>query len=150
MADTNKILGMITECKICGSDRIENKELGLCASCSSRQRKFERDSKKLESKTQKKAAYKIPKISEKLKTALVDYKKLRIEHLKKHPDCQAKLIGCQNDRKTNQLHHLAKRGSNLNNTDFFMTVCIPCHSTIETKLSAATRREKGLLITPKP
>ena len=141
---------MVTECKICGSDRIENKELGLCASCSSRHRKFERDSKKLEVKTQKKAAYKIPKISEGLKTAMVDYVKAKREHLKEHPDCQIKLIGCQNHRPTNTCHHCAKRGKNLSNKEYFKTACIYCHDQVERVMSAKERREKGLLITPKP
>lgn len=92
----------------------------------------------------------MPKISEKLKGALIEYAHKKAEHLKKHPDCQAKLLGCQNDRKTNQLHHGAKRGENLNKEEFFITVCVHCHSVIETKLSASERREKGLLITPKP
>ena len=141
---------MITECKVCGNPKIENKELGLCASCSARNRKFERDSKNLEVKNQKKATYKIPKVSEKLKAALIDYKKLRLEHLKEHPDCQVKLIGCQNHRPTNTVHHCAKRGKNLSKKEYFKTACTYCHDQTEFVLSAKTRREKGLLVTPKP
>lgn len=133
-------------CKICGNPKIETND--MCASCNARQRKFERDSKRFGEKQQKKLTYKIPKISDKLKAELVTYAKRRKEHLQKHPDCQAKLVGCNNDRKTNQLHHLAKRGNNLNKSEYFMTVCVNCHSAIETKLSAQERREKGLLITP--
>lgn len=140
---------MVTECKICGNPKIENKELSLCASCSARQRKFERDSKRLEVKNQKNATYKIPKISEKLKVALVDYKKAKDEHLKEHPDCQIKLIGCQNDRRTNTIHHCAKRGKNLNFKEYFKTGCLYCHNQVERVMGSKERREKGLLITPK-
>jgi|SRR6478609_2142719 len=135
-------------CKICGNEKIEAND--MCASCNARQRKFERDSKKLEAKNQKKATYKIPKISEGLKTAMIDYVKAKREHLKEHPDCQIKLVGCQNDRKTNTIHHVAKRGKNLAKKEWFKTACIYCHDIVETKLSAAERREKGLLVTPKP
>lgn len=138
---------MINECKICGNPKIEAND--MCASCNARQRKFERDSIKLEIKNQKKTAYKIPKISEKLKTALVEFAQKKIAHLKKHPDCQIKLVGCQNNRATNTVHHAAKRGVNLNKKEWFLTACEYCHHIVETKLSASERREKGLLITPK-
>lgn len=141
---------MVTECKVCGNSKVENQTLELCASCSSRNRKFERGSKKLDSKNQKKAAYKIPKISEGLKAAMIDYVKAKREHLKEHPDCQIKLIGCQNNRPTNTVHHCAKRGKNLSKKEYFKTACQWCHDHTEFVLSAKTRREKGLLITPQP
>lgn len=138
---------MVTDgCDICGNKAIEAN--GKCGTCNARLRKFERDSKKLAQKNQKKASYKIPKISEPLKAAMVDYRKAKQEHLAAHPDCQIKLIGCQNDRRTNTVHHCAKRGKNLSKKEWFKTACTYCHDQTEFVLSAEIRREKGLLITP--
>ena len=138
---------MANGCNICGNKATEAN--GNCGSCNARIRKFERQSKSLNEKTRKKWLYKIPKISDKLKAELVTYARKKKEHLEKHPDCQIKLVGCQNDRKTNSVHHPAKRGKNLNREEFFQTACIYCHDQVERVMSAKERREKGLLITPK-
>lgn len=88
----------------------------------------------------------IRQVSVKMAKELVIFEAKKAEHLKKHPDCQIKLVGCMNDRRTNTVHHAAKRGKNLNNEETFLTGCLYCHDQVETKLSAGERREKGLLL----
>lgn len=87
----------------------------------------------------------IPKVTPKMARALKTLSVKKAEHLKKHPDCQIRLIGCTNQNKT--VHHSAKRGKNLLNEETFLTACEFCHDQIEFKLSAKERREKGFLRT---
>lgn len=123
-------------CLRCGNKVVEYD--GLCASCRSDDRKAER----VAAKPVK--VYHMPKVSPKRKEENKTYAVLSAEHLKEHPDCQIKLIGCTN--KGNVVHHAAKRGKNLNVKKYFRTACTFCHSEIEFKLSAKERREKGFLI----
>lgn len=111
----------------------------FCASHNHAMRKAKKDASKV------KVVTPIRKVSEKQAKELQVYEVLRAEHLKDHPDCQIKLIGCKNDRKTNTVHHCAKRGANLNKKEFFKTACLWCHDYVEFVMSAKERREKGLL-----
>lgn len=121
---------------------VENKDTGLCASCSAAIRKAERQAGK-----EKKPIRKIKPVSDSMRQKLKEYKPAKEQHLKEHPDCQVRLIGCQNNRETNSVHHAAKRGKNLANKETFLTACEHCHHQIEFVLSAAERRERGYLRT---
>lgn len=125
-------------CVRCGNKIVENRETGLCASCSLDDRKSER----AEAKPVK--VYQMPRMSPKRKEDNKTYAVLSAEHLKEHPDCQIKLVGCTN--QGNVVHHTAKRGKNLNVKRYFKTACVYCHNFIETRMSAHERREKGYLI----
>lgn len=109
----------------------------FCASHNLMFRKSKRDAKKI------KVVTPVRKVSGKMAKELAVYEIKKAAHLKKFPNCQAKLIGCVN--KNNTVHHIAKRGKNLNNEDTFLTVCTECHDQIEFKMSAKERREKHLL-----
>lgn len=126
----------------CGNP-IENKDTGLCASCNHAQRDAAKKANKV------KVFKPIRKVSKKMAKDLRKYGLKKAAHLAKHPDCQVRLVGCQNNLKTNTVHHAAKRGKNLNNEETFLTACEYCHDQIEFVLSAKERREKGLLITTK-
>ena len=76
----------------------------------------------------KKVSKPIPQISKKRLSELAIYRPLRDKYLAEHPICEVK--GC--GRKTDDLHHKAKRGSNLSNVDTFMAVCRTCHIWIHT------------------
>ena len=116
---------------------VENRDTGLCATCS----KAGRTPVKV-----KKAPRPIHKVSKKMADQLKEYTMAKAEHLKEHPDCQARLKEiCRNDRRSNTIHHTAKRGKNLTNKATFLTVCVPCHDHIETVLSAKERRDLGYL-----
>lgn len=122
-----------------GCDNYCEGNTDYCGSHNHQMRKEHREA----SKPQKQ--YTIPKVSPKMKRELKTYSVKRVEHLRKHPDCQIRLVGCQNNRETNQVHHSAKRSKNLNNEETFLTACIECHKILETKMSAQERREKGYL-----
>ena len=124
-------------CKECGNPVIENRDTMLCASCASYRRKAER----LAAKEKKIAP--IRKVSVKQGKALKTYAQLRDEYMKMHPMCQARLVGCT--YKATEIHHQAKRGEHLNDSDSFLAVCHACHHRIETVMSAAERRERGFL-----
>lgn len=77
---------------------------------------------------------------------LQDYSVQRRQYLAGHTECEARVApDCDGD--SCEIHHSAKRGSNLLNIETFVAVCRPCHVFIETKMSAEERRERGLLIT---
>jgi hypothetical protein len=109
---------------------------GYCPRHNRENRKAETDALKVKKK------YVIPKTSPKMKQELKTYSVLRKEYLKKHPECQLKLIGCVSE--ATDIHHLDKRGKNLNNTDTWLSACRPCHSTLHDKLSAKEARDLGL------
>lgn len=129
---------MMGDCIRCGVEPIENKDTGLGANCAAMDRKAERAAAKPVK------VYHMPKMSPKRKEENKTYAVLSAEHLKEHPDCQIKLVGCTN--KGNVVHHTAKRGKNLNVKKYFRTACEHCHRIIETVMSAQARREKGYLI----
>lgn len=135
-------------CNVCGSDRIENKALMLCASCAHAQRKSDRIDKNNALKAKPKSLkpqYKvIKKISEKRKEVLKDYTSLRKQYLIKHPTCQAKLIDCKGF--SNQIHHCSTSHLDHNNVFTWLAVCESCHHAIETVMSSKDRRLMGFLI----
>lgn len=67
----------------------------------------------------------IKKISTKQKQKLNIYFKLSRQFKLDNPECQAKLKGCT--FATDDVHHMAKRGKNLNNVDTWMALCRNCH-----------------------
>ena len=48
------------------------------------------------------------------------------------------------DNPATDIHHKARRGKNLNNTETWMAVCRPCHMKIETHGKWA--REQGYIL----
>ncbi len=127
-------------CKECGNNPIENRDTGLCASCGAAARKMARIGARVAKRL---TAPPIPKLSQKMATDLRTYNQKRIEHLKRYPHCQIRLLGCTHIGTS--VHHSAKRGKNLNNEETFMTACHHCHVKIETVMSAAERRGRGFL-----
>jgi hypothetical protein len=124
-------------CKVEGCDNYCEGRTDQCASHNAMDRKLAKVAMK------EKKVYLIPKVSNKMAVDLRLYYKKREAHLKKHPSCQIKLIGCTG--KATTVHHSAKRGKNLTNEETFMSGCGHCHHLVETKLSAKERREKGFL-----
>lgn len=120
----------------CGNP-VENKDTGLCASCSSQQRKAEREAKKPVKK------YVIPKRSDKKKKEDSEYTKLRKEFLKEYPLCQCSLKGPCN-QKSETIHHTSISAKNYLNTETWLAVSLDHHIIIE-NLGAEFRRLKGLL-----
>lgn len=118
----------------------ENRDTGLCASCSHDLRKEEKQSKKI-------TVLKTPnKVSAKRAKELQVYNRLQKEQLDEHPECQLKILGvCTGKATTN--HHSAKRGKNYLNKETFLSACMPCHDYVEFVLSAQERRELGFLKT---
>lgn len=81
----------------------------------------------------------VKKISDKQKKRNLEYLKVRIDYLNLHRNCQ--VCGAP----ATDLHHKASRlGDKLTDTDYFMAVCRPCHTKIETNREWAY--EKGYLI----
>lgn len=79
-------------------------------------------------------------MSEKLKARSIEYSRVRKEYLfAKGYTCEV----CGN-AGANQIHHKAKRGKNLCNTETFMCVCALCHRKIHDNPKWA--RENGYLI----
>jgi len=117
---------------------VENRDTGLCSSCSHAIRKSERNAKKV-------VVVSAPrKVSPKMAKDLQDYSVQRRQFLSEHTECQARVApNC--DGMALEVHHAAKRGANLLNVETFVAVCRPCHIYIETVMSAKERREKGLL-----
>jgi hypothetical protein len=134
-------LEQIYACRTEGCEnRVENPDTMLCASCGQAMRKAERQAAKV------KVVKPIRKVSAKMAKNLQDYSVQRRQYLAGHTECEVSLApDCDGD--SCEIHHSAKRGSNLLNIDTFVAVCRPCHVYIETKMSADERREKGLLKT---
>lgn len=86
------------------------------------------------------------KVSAKMAKDLQDYSVQRRQYLAGHTECEAR-VAPDCDGYSCEIHHSAKRGSNLLNIETFVAVCRPCHVFIETVMSAEERRERGLLIT---
>lgn len=85
------------------------------------------------------------RVSAKMAKDLQDYSVQRRQYLAGHTECEARVApDCDGD--SCEIHHSAKRGSNLLNIETFVAVCRPCHVFIETVMSAEERRERGLLI----
>lgn len=129
---------LIGNCKICGSERLENPD--HCASCAAEIRKAERFAQK------QKVVHQVKKVSPKMAKKNMEYADLRKSFLKMHKFCGAKLLGCT--KQSQDVHHTAGRGENYLNIQTWMAVCRHCHTVLHDKLGAEERREKGLLITP--
>lgn len=84
----------------------------------------------------------IKKVSDKHKEQLAVYSKLARQFKLDNPECKAKLNNCT--FATDDVHHMAKRGKNLNNIETWLAVCRSCHMTIENQMSSEEAREKGL------
>lgn len=138
---SNKLIALMTGCVRCGSFKIENEELGLCATCAHTQRRAERQASKV------KVVAPVKKVSAKHAKELQDYGILRRQYLQGHPECEVRIEGVCDGHATT-VHHCAKRGVNLLREDTFKAACMPCHEYIETKMSAEGRRATGLLTTP--
>lgn len=126
------------QCPSCGTTKIERN--GYCASCNMARRKEECRNAMV------KVVKPIRKVSKKTAKELQDYSVQRRQYLAGHPECEAR-VSPQCDGDSCEVHHSAKRGANLLNVDTFVAVCRPCHRYIEDVMSAAERREKGLLRT---
>lgn len=128
----------MTTCPTCGTTKTERN--GYCASCNHAARKEERRA------SQVKVVKPIRKVSKKTAKELQDYSVQRRQYLAEHPECEARVSPtCDGD--SCEIHHSAKRGTNLLNIETFVAVCRPCHRFIEDVMSAEERREKGLLRT---
>ena len=103
---------------------------GLCPEC---YRKWNPPKPKPRAKIKPKKAYKIPRVSKKLKILQNEYSKIRAEYLRENPCCEVGLPGCSGcDKRLLQLHHKAGRvGKMLTNSKFFLTACFTCHRFIE-------------------
>jgi len=100
------------ECVECGSDRVENKELMLCATCNHARRKADR--------AKPKVVKPVNKVSEKRAVQNAEYMKLRNEYLALYPMCEVE--DC--DQRSQDVHHQrGKEGERLLDTNFFMAVC---------------------------
>ncbi len=127
-------------CKFEGCENCVEGSTEFCATHNLMLRKQAREALK------EKKFYRIPPMSKKMAKEVKKYSGpngTREKHLRENPNCQIKLIGCQG--VATQVHHSAKRGKNMNNVETFMSACDHCHVIVETKLSAAERREKGFL-----
>jgi len=108
----------------CECGRIsENKDTGLCGSCSRAVRKAETDALKVKKK------YAIPNTSPKMKEDLKTYTILRKVFLESKPNCEAKINNiCLGP--ADQIHHKIGRGENLLNVKTWLAVCFDCHQWI--------------------
>ncbi len=131
-------------CKVEGCDNYCEGRTDQCGTHNALDRSMERKAAKFKIDFEIKIKYKMPKVTDKMAADLRIYYKRKDEHLKEHPNCQIRLIGCTG--KATQLHHAAKRGKNLTNKETFMSACGYCHDFVEFQMSAAERREKGFLI----
>jgi hypothetical protein len=75
----------------------------------------------------------LKRVSKKHQAELVIYRKLRAEYLKNHPTCA--FVGCI--RNSTDVHHVCKRGKNLNNVETWRALCRECHMYVENNKSWA-------------
>jgi hypothetical protein len=106
------------ECRECGSLKIENYELQLCASCAAAQRKAERMASRV------KVVAPPNKISPKRAGQMAEYIKLKREYLALYPVCEFN----ECDLKSVDIHHQRGReGERLTDINYFMAVCRKHH-----------------------
>jgi len=86
----------------------------------------------------------IKPVSKKKAAQIVEYSPKRAEYLEKHPYCEIKLIGCVG--MATQLHHVTTSANDFTNMETVKAACWRCHFQVESVLSAAERRKKGLLV----
>lgn len=82
----------------------------------------------------------IPKVSQKQVERLAQYRKVRDQFMKEHPNCQARLDGCT-IKATDTHHAKGKVGDLLTDKRYFKALCRSCHSYIEINPNFA--KEKG-------
>lgn len=80
-------------------------------------------------KPERKPKKKIKQISAKMAAELRKYHKLRNQHIRQHPICQAKKE-CQGNLSI-EIHHKRGRGIYLCDTTTFLAVCRNCHDWCE-------------------
>ncbi len=78
------------------------------------------------------------RVSDKHRKELKEYSKIRYDYFMLNHFCE--ICG----EAATDIHHKARRGKNLNNTETWMPVCRPCHMRIESNGKWA--RENGYLI----
>ena len=131
----------------------ENRDTGLCSSCARAERKRIDNEKKEQARrkaklsTPKKIYAKPNRVSDKRKVQNAVYYELKSVFLLEHPECELRLIGCENFSV--DVHHLASgsnKATNLNNTNTWKASCRHCHKLLHDKLSAEEARIKGLKI----
>lgn len=112
----------------CGSDKIENPDTGLCASCGAAERKAERNARKVT------IVKPVAKMAPKRAGQHQEYMKLRRDYLALYPICECE--GCE--RKSIDIHHQGGReGDRLLDTNFFMAVCREHHAYYTTNSAEA-------------
>ena len=79
------------------------------------------------------------RVSKKRQKENKEYSVLRKGFLKKLPICEVCMTAAATD-----VHHMDKRGKNLNEVGTWLAVCRPCHDKIHSNPSWA--REKGYLV----
>jgi hypothetical protein len=80
----------------------------------------------------------INRVSDKHRKELKEYSKIRYDYFMLNHFCE--ICG----EAATDIHHKARRGKNLNNTETWMPVCRPCHMKIESNGKWA--RDNGYLI----
>lgn len=113
--------GKCTECK--EEKKIYSK--GFCYYCYWNSRREISNAKKGTSGKAKN--YRIPKVSKSMLKKLAEYRPLRDKYMSENEICEVK--GC--NRKSQDLHHVARRGKNICNVETFLAVCRECHIHIE-------------------
>lgn len=94
--------------------------------------------------TLKKSEKKISPVSKKKAKVIKLYTVIRSEFLNNHPSCEIMLIGCLG--VSTEIHHVSMSHIDFTNPATFKSTCRHCHVIVETVLSAADRRKKGLLV----
>lgn len=108
----------------------------------------------LDGRTNRMKRSQLRRVSKKHAKELNVYSALRKDYLAAHPTCECQFslfedrfvvsaIKCQ--YVPTQIHHMARRGKNLNNTLTWMAVCRDHHTDIERHATAA--RKVGLILT---
>ena len=102
---------------------------GRCKPCANNEyaRRGIENQRAKERKPRKAKNYRIPRVSKSMLKKLAEYRPLRDAYMSAHEICEVK--GC--NRKSQDLHHVARRGKNLCNVDTFLAVCRECHIYIE-------------------
>lgn len=115
---------------------VENKDIGLCASCSRAARKAEKMISNF------KVVKPVEKVSEKRAGELVEYAKLRKEYLQLYPVCEVD----ECNLKSVEIHHQRGRENDrLLDTAYFLAVCHKHHVDIHDDTVDA--KEKGYSVT---
>jgi hypothetical protein len=121
-------------CIECGSDKLENKELGLCATHNKERREKEN--------AKPKVVKHVKKVSEKRAEELTQYPKLKEQYIEHKMVCEMKFQGCS--ITATDIHHTSLSDINFLNTNTWIGCCRFCHTVCE-NMPAEERRLKGYL-----